>query len=211
MVPQAEHRASHKWPDITQHTGGHGQHTKSIESCKGVRCRPPHSSTDVCKRGAIRQRPGGANTPSGMSPHSQRARLTLGLVCQGDGIHQPMSQPLFGDSHPLLLSSKADKKLLGASKSPGAFHVNAQGVDGAQQCKDRVCLLRGQHLQVHHLVSKGIGGNLGHITRPRSQGNVRINRPKLKARFVDRECLQVPHPLDGSERDQERSLERQMF
>ncbi|KAL0166732.1 hypothetical protein M9458_038576, partial [Cirrhinus mrigala] len=90
-------------------------------------------SANACKRGAMHQQPGGGNTLSGMSPCFQGAQLTLGLVSQGDGIHQPMSQPLFGDSHPLILTFKADKQGLGASEAPGALHVNVQGADGTQQ------------------------------------------------------------------------------
>ncbi len=62
-----------------------------VESCEGVRCRPARSSVDVCQRGAVRQRMGGSNTPRGVSPHPQAARLTLRLVRQGDGLHYPIS------------------------------------------------------------------------------------------------------------------------
>ncbi len=69
---------------------------------------------------------GGGNTPGGVSPHPQGARLALRLVRQGDGLHYPVGQPLFGDSLPFLLPSVADKELLGASDAPGAGHVYAQ-------------------------------------------------------------------------------------
>ncbi len=39
-----------------------------------------------------------------------------------------------------------------------------------------ICLLRGLCLQVHHLIMKGRGGNFGHVSRPGSQDNVRVNR-----------------------------------
>ncbi len=71
----------------------------------------------------MRQRMGGGNTPGGVSPHPQGARLALRLVRQGDGLHYPVGQPLFGDSLPFLLPSVADKELLGASDAPGAGHV----------------------------------------------------------------------------------------
>ncbi len=99
---------------------------RCVESCKGVWCRPARSSADVCQRGAVRQCMGGGNTPSGVSPHSQGARLALRLVRQGDGLHYPVGQPLFGDSLSFLLTSMADKELLRASKAPGAVHVYAQ-------------------------------------------------------------------------------------
>ncbi len=72
------------------------------------------------------QRIGGGNTPSGVSPHPQGARLALRLVRQGDDILYPVGQPLFGDSLPFLLTSVADKELLRASEAPGAVHVHVQ-------------------------------------------------------------------------------------
>ncbi len=69
-----------------------------VESCEGVRCRSARSSADVCQRDTVRQRMGGGNTPGGVSPHPQGARLALRLVRQGDGLHYPVGQPLFGDS-----------------------------------------------------------------------------------------------------------------
>ncbi len=104
-----------------------------VESCEGVRGRPARSSADVCQRGAVRQRMGGGNTPSGVSPHPQGARLALRLVRQGDGLHYPVGQPLFGDSLPFLLPSVADKELLRASDAPGVVHVYAQCSYGTQQ------------------------------------------------------------------------------
>ncbi len=76
---------------------------------------------------------GGGNTPGGVSPHPQGAWLALRLVRQGDGLHYPVGQPLFGDSLPFLLPSVADKELLGASDAPGAGHLYAQCSYGTQQ------------------------------------------------------------------------------
>ncbi len=81
----------------------------------------------------MRQSMGGGNTPGGVSPHPQGARLALRLVRQGDGLHYPVGQPLFGDSLPFLLPSVADKELLRASDTPGAVHVYAQCSYGTQQ------------------------------------------------------------------------------
>ncbi len=72
---------------VTQHTGRNWLNAETVESCEGVRCRPACSSADICQRGAVRQRMGGGNTPSGVSHHPQGARLTLRLVRQGDGLH----------------------------------------------------------------------------------------------------------------------------
>ncbi len=44
------------------------------------------------------------------------------------------------------------------------------------QCQGWIYLLRGQFLQVHHLIMKGRGGNLGHVSGPGSQDNVRVDR-----------------------------------
>ncbi len=114
---------------LIQHTGRNCLNAEIVESCEGVRCRPARSSADVCQRGAVRQRLGGGNTPGGVRPHPQGARLALRLV----RLHYPVGQPLFGDSLPFLLPSVADKELLGASDAPGAVHVYAQCSYGTQQ------------------------------------------------------------------------------
>ncbi len=101
--------ASSSRPLLTQHTG---RNAEIVESFEGVRCLPACSSADVCQRGAVRQRMGGGNTPGGVSPHPQGARLALRLVRQGDGLHYPVGQSLFGDSLPFLLPSVADKELI---------------------------------------------------------------------------------------------------
>ncbi len=175
--------ASYSLSLLTQHTGRNLLNAEIVESCEGVRCRPARSSADVCQRGTVRQRMGGGNTPGGVSPHPQGARLALGLVRQDDGLHYPVGQPLFGDSLPFLLTSVADKELLRASDAPGAVHVYAQCSYGTHGhlLWGWICLLRGQCLQVHHLIAKGRGGNLGHVSRPGSQDNVRVDRPEHKA------------------------------
>ncbi len=106
---------------LLQHTGRDWFNTETVESCEGVRCRPARSSADVRQSGAVRQCIREGNTSSGVSPHPQGARLALRLVRQGDGIHYPVGQPLFGDSFPFLLTSVADKELLRASEAPGAM------------------------------------------------------------------------------------------
>ncbi len=78
---------------VTQHTGRNWLNVETVESCEDVRCRPARSSADVRQRGAVHQCIGGGTTPSGVSPHSQGARLALRLVCQADGIHYPVGQP----------------------------------------------------------------------------------------------------------------------
>ncbi len=122
-----------------------------------------------------------------------------------------VGQPLLGDSLPFLLTSVTDKELFRASEAPGAVHVYAQCSYGTQQLQGWVCLLQRQCLQVHHLIVEGHGGNLGHVSRPGSQDNVSVVQPEHKALFAHRKCLEVPDPLDGSERGQERCLSRQVF
>ncbi len=122
--------ASSSRPLLTQHTGRNWLNAEIVKSCEGVRCRPACSSADVCQRGAVRQHMGGGNTPGGVSPHPQGARLALRLVRQGDGLQYPVGQPLFGDSLPFL-PSVADKELLRASDAPGAVHVYAHLRDTA--------------------------------------------------------------------------------
>ncbi len=138
------------------------------------------------------------NTPCGVSPHPQGARLALGLVRQGDGIHYPVGQPLLGDSLPFLLTSVADKELLRASEALGAVHVYAQCSYGTQQRQGWVCLLQGQCLQVYHLITERRGGNLGHVSRPGSQENV--SRPvRTQGPPRSRKCLEVPETDSISE------------
>ncbi len=88
---------------------------------------------------------------------------------QGGTAHSTI-QPLLGDSLPFLLTSVADKELLRASE------VHAQRSYGTQQRQGWICLLQGQCLQVHHLIVKGRGGNLGHVSRPGYQGSKRVGR-----------------------------------
>ncbi len=157
---------------------------ETVTSLKGVQCHPARSSTMSAE-----WRLGGGNTPCGVGPHPQGARIALGLVCQGNGIYYPVGQPLLGDSFPFLLKSVADKELLRAAEAPRAVHVFAIWSHGTQQRQGWICLLQGQCLQVHQLIMKRRGGNLGHVSKPMSQGNVRVGRPDIKALFAYRKCL----------------------
>ncbi len=141
------------------------------------------------------------------SPPGGTARLEIGTPRRW---HPQSSGPTSAWRQPsLLLTSVADKELLRASL--GAVHIYVQCSYGTQQCQGWICLLRGQCLQVHHLIAEGRGGNLGHISRPGSQDNERVVRPEHKALFAHRKCLEVPDPLDGSESGQELCLSRQEF
>ncbi len=58
-------------------------------------------------------------------------------------------------------------------------------------------------------IAEGRGGNLGHVSRPGSQDNVRVVRPEHKALFAHRKCLEVPDPL--GERGQDAVLADRYF
>ncbi len=92
-----------------ENTGGNRFHTKAIESSECVRGRPAHSSTNICQWGATSQRPGGRYTSRRVSSQPERARHTLCLISQGDGIHYPVGHPLPGDGIPFLPASVTDK------------------------------------------------------------------------------------------------------
>ncbi len=55
------------------------------------------------------QRPGERHTSYRVSSQPERARHTLCLISQGDGIHYPVGHPLLGDSIPFLPASVTDK------------------------------------------------------------------------------------------------------
>ncbi len=148
---------------VTQHTGRNCLNAETVESHEGVRCRPARSSTDVCQRGAVRQSIGGGNTPCGVSPHPHGARLALGLVRQGDGIHYPVGQPLLGDSLPFLLTSVTDKELLRVSEAPGAVHVYSMrnALTGHGNTKAGSAFSEGSACRFTTRSRKGVVGTLG--------------------------------------------------
>ncbi len=92
-----------------ENTGGNRFHTKAIESSECVRGRPARSPTIICQRGAMSQRPGGRHTSYRVRSQPERARHTLCLISQGDGIHYPVGHPLLGDGIPFLPASVTDK------------------------------------------------------------------------------------------------------
>ncbi len=136
------------------------------------------------------------------SPPWGTARLGIGTPRRW---HPLSSGPTSAWRQPSL---SADLRNRQASEALGAVHVYAQCSYGTQQRQGWVCLLRRQCLQ---LIAEGRGGNLGHVSRPGSQDNVRVVRPEHKALFAHRKCLEVPDPFAGSERGQERCLSRQVF
>ncbi len=162
-----------------ENTGGNRFHTKAIESSECVRGRPARSSTNICQWGAMSQRPGGRYTSRRVSSQTERARHTLCLISQGDGIHYPVGHPLLGDGIPFLPASVTDKELVWGPEALRPVNVVSQCSDGTKQSQGWVCLLRGQRLQAHHLVSKWSSGNLGHIAGPGPQDYLGIRRSKL--------------------------------
>ncbi len=107
------------------------------------------------------------------------------------------------------LTSVADKELFIASEAPGAVHRYAHALTGHSNAKAGSASSKGSACRFHHLIAEGCGGNLGHVSRPGSQDNVRVGRPEHKALFAYRKRLEVPDPFDRSERGQERCLNRQ--
>ncbi len=162
-----------------ENTGGNRFHTKAIESSECVRGRPARSSTNICQWGATSQRPGGRYTSRRVSSQPERARHNLCLISQGDGIHYPVGHPLLGDGIPFLPASVTDKELVWGPEALRPVNVVSQCSDGTKQSQGWVCLLRGQRLQAHHLVSKWSSGNLGHIAGPGPQDYLGIRRSKL--------------------------------
>ncbi len=75
-----------------ENTGGYQLNTKAIESSECVVGHPARSSTNICQRGTMSQRPGGCKTSGGVSSQPERAGHTLCLISQGDGIHYPAGQ-----------------------------------------------------------------------------------------------------------------------
>lgn len=106
--------------------------------------------------------------------------------------------PLASGPFSVLETSEADKELFRTSKAQSAGYIIVQGL--------YLYLLQGQCLQ---LVPEMNGGNFGHISSPVSQDNARVSRYEFKGYFAGRKCIEVPHPLDGSERSKEHRLKRQ--
>ncbi len=162
-----------------ENTGGNRFHMKAIESSECVSCRPARSPTNIGQRGATSQRPGGRHTSCRVSSQPERARHTLCLISQGDGIHYPVGHPLLGDGIPFLPASVTDKELVWGPEALRPVNVVSQCSDGTKQSQGWFCLLRGQRLQAHHLVSEWSSGNLGHIAGPGPQDYLGIRRSKL--------------------------------
>ncbi len=82
---------------------------------------------------------------------------------------------------------------------------------GHSNAKARSASSEGSACRFTTWLRKGRGGNLGHVSRPGSQDNVRVGWPENEALFAYQKCLKVPDPFDGSEHGQERCLGRQEF
>ncbi len=111
-----------------ENTGGNRFHTKAIESSECVRGRPARSPTNICQRGATSQRTGGRHTSCRVGSPPERARHTLCLISQGDGIHYPVGHPPLGGGIPILPASVTDELVWGPEAS--------RPVNVACQCSD---------------------------------------------------------------------------
>ncbi len=166
----------------------------------------PTALPDVRQTGAVHQRMGGGNTPGGVSPHPQGARLALRLVRQGDGLHYPVGQPLFGDSLPFLLPSVADRELLRASDAPSAGCV--------MLLRDTATLRL--DLPFPRAVLAGSPPDRGRAWwEPWARIQAGVSRQRESRLARTKGTLRLPktpggpRPFDGSERGQERCLKRQ--
>ncbi len=166
-----------------ENTGGNRFHMKAIESSECVRGRPARSPTNICQRGATSQRPGGRYTSHRVSSQTERARHTLSLISQGDGIHYPVGHPLLGDGIPFLPASMTDKELVWG---PEALRpVNAR--TGQSKARAGSASSGGSACRLTTWFSSG---NLGHIAGPGPQDYLWIppvqtvgmnHRPKMRA------------------------------
>ncbi len=118
-----------------ENTGGNRFHTKAREPCKHVRGRPARSSTNICQRGATSQHAGGRHTSCRVSSQPERARHTLCLISQGDGVHYPVGHPLLGDGIPFLPASVADKELIWGPEALRPVNVVSQCSDGTSKAR----------------------------------------------------------------------------
>ncbi len=170
-----------------ENTGGNRFHTKAIESSECVRGRPAHSSTNICQWGATSQRPGGRYTSRRVISQPERARHTLCLISQGDGIHYPVGHPLLGDGIPFLPASVTDKELVWGPEALRPVNIVSQCSDGTKQARAGSASSGGSACRLTTWFSSR---NLGHIAGPGPQDYLGIppvqtvgtnRRPKMRA------------------------------
>ncbi len=170
-----------------ENTGGNRFHMKAIESSECVRGRPARSSTNICQWGATSQRPGGHYTSRRVSSQPERARHTLCLISQGDGIHYPVGHPLLGDGIPFLPASVTDKELVWGPEALHPVNVVSQCLDGTSKARAGSASSGGSACRLTTWFSSG---NLGHIAGPGPQDYLGIppvqtvgtnRRPKMRA------------------------------
>ncbi len=131
---------------------------ETVTSLKCVQCHPARSSTMSAewRLGGGKLRVEWALTPRGHGLPWDWYAKAMAYTIQWANLY----------FSPFLLKSVADKELLRAAEAPGAVHVFAIWSHGTQQRQGWICLLQGQCLQVHQLIMKRRGGNLGHVSKP---------------------------------------------
>ncbi len=124
------------------------------------------SPTNICQRGATSQRLGGRYTSRRVSSQPERARHTLCLISQGDGIHYPVGHPLLGDGIPFLPASMTDKELVWGPEALHPVNVVLNARTGQSKARAGSASSGGSACRLTTWFSSG---NLGHIAGPGPQ------------------------------------------
>ncbi len=147
---------------------------ETVESHKGVRCCPVRSSTNICDkhRGPTHKRRRHSMSSELSSPGGT-ARIGTGMPRRrhplSSGPASAWRQPSFSvdlnnrerAARAVFTGSPPDHE--NASWEPCArIQAGVSGQCETQQRQGWICLLQGQCLQVHHLITKSRGWNFGH-------------------------------------------------
>ncbi len=141
---------------------------------------------------------GGGNTPGGVSPHPQGAWLASTI--QWANLCLETAFPFCCPPWQTKSCSELLTLRVWSTYMHNALKGHSNTKAGSASSEGSACRFTTWSRR---------GGNLGHVSRPGSQDNVRVDRPKHKALFAYRKRLEVPDPFDGSERGQERCFKRQ--
>ncbi len=177
---------------------------------EGGRCRPARSSADVCQRGAMCQRMGGGNTPSGVSPHAQGARLALRLVRH---LHYPVGQAFVWRQPSLSADLRGRQRAAQSFWSVSTYMHNA--LKGHSNAKAGSASSEGSACRFTTWSRKGVVGTLGIAgvsrqceSRPtRTQGSLHRSAVLTDRNFISTESSGSKGPLWSPARTIERSQE----
>ncbi len=140
--------------------------------------------------GAASMTPTSSSRQLPVTQHTGRNWLNAETVesCEGVHVAQPAAQQMSAREAPC--ANPPTHRLLRASEAPGRSTYMCNALTGHSNAK------------AGSASSSSLVGTL--CTYP-------VGRPKHKALFAYRKCLEVPDPFDGSECSQERCLSRQEF